>query len=244
MNNINDILKLATSYEDSCNDLIKAAIIKKQPNGKYRVLSEKGKNLGESDSRTDAEKRLKQVEFFKHKDNNSNDDLDIDLSDVDDWSYSAIMRKLRERGTKEQVTTFLKIYKNLFDKAIKEKLNKPEKVALQNAAIKFGKIYKIKFSKKLVKKAAVAELGDPVLVGKYLADIIRFILNRISVEKRPGAIANLRNKLYALNERELSDKKMPASSALGQSITFVKTVLFNQDQSYIRKVLNHLVRSL
>ena len=32
----------------------------------YKVLSKKGKNLGTSTSRTEAEKRLRQVEFFKH----------------------------------------------------------------------------------------------------------------------------------------------------------------------------------
>lgn len=244
MSDIKGILKLAADYEISCFNLTKDAIIRKQPNGKYRVLSEKGKNLGESDTREGAEKRLRQVEYFKHKDINHTEDEVLDLSDADDWSYSAIMRKLREKGSKEQVRTFLKIYKTCFDKAVKNKLQKPEKVALQNCAVKFSKIYKIKFSKKLVKKAAVAELGDPVLVGKYLANIIKFTLNRISPEKRPGAIDSLRKKLYALNERELSDKKMPPSAAMGQSITFVKTVLFNHDQSYIREVLNNLVRSL
>lgn len=38
------------------------------PNGKYRVLSEEGKNLGESDSRAGAEKRLQEVEYFKYLD--------------------------------------------------------------------------------------------------------------------------------------------------------------------------------
>lgn len=33
----------------------------------YKVLSEKGKNLGTSTTRAGAEKRLRQVEFFKHK---------------------------------------------------------------------------------------------------------------------------------------------------------------------------------
>jgi hypothetical protein len=33
----------------------------------YKVLSKKGKNLGTSSSKASAEKRLKQIEFFKHK---------------------------------------------------------------------------------------------------------------------------------------------------------------------------------
>ena len=40
-------------------------IVKKD--NKYQVQSEKGKNLGTYDSKEEAEKRLKQVEYFKHK---------------------------------------------------------------------------------------------------------------------------------------------------------------------------------
>jgi hypothetical protein len=40
----------------------------KKVSGGYKVLSEKGKNLGGPyKSKAAAEKRLKQVEFFKHK---------------------------------------------------------------------------------------------------------------------------------------------------------------------------------
>ena len=42
-------------------------MIKKVKEG-YKVLSEKGKNLGGTyKSKSQAEKRLKQVEYFKHK---------------------------------------------------------------------------------------------------------------------------------------------------------------------------------
>lgn len=33
----------------------------------YKVLSKKGKNLGTSTTKEGAEKRLRQVEYFKHK---------------------------------------------------------------------------------------------------------------------------------------------------------------------------------
>jgi len=40
----------------------------KKVSGGYRVLSEKGKNLGGPyRTKREAEKRLKQVEFFKHR---------------------------------------------------------------------------------------------------------------------------------------------------------------------------------
>lgn len=45
--------------------LVKSKIVKKDH--KYQVQSEKGKNLGTYDTKAEAEKRLKQVEYFKHK---------------------------------------------------------------------------------------------------------------------------------------------------------------------------------
>jgi hypothetical protein len=244
MSDVDDILNLANDYYDSCLVLIKNARIRKMPGGKYRVLSEKGKNLGESSNRAGAEKRLREVEYFKHRDSNGAEDEVLDLTDIDDFSYSSIMRKLRNKGSKEQVDLFMNIFKKNFDKAIKGKLQKPEKVALQNTVVKFNKTFKVKFPKKMVKSAAISEIGDPILVGKYLADIIRFTLARISPENRPKAIESLRNKFQNINELDLAHKNLPASAAIGQSITFVKHVLFNHDPKYIKEVLNSLVRSL
>lgn len=243
------ILKLAGSYENSCiQGLIKIARIKKLPGGKYRVVSMKGKNLGTYNSREGAEKRLKQVEYFKHVDNSSADDSDdenvIDLMNAVDFSYSAIMREMRQNASKDQVRLFLTLFKKEFDNAVKSKLQKPEKVALQNSLIKFNKKHKIKVKKKLVKNAAVSELGDPIQVGKYLADIVRFTLNRIPLELRAKAIESLRKKFYSFNANEIAQKDLPPTSAIGQSITFVKHVLFNHDAQYVRDVLNNIVRNL
>jgi len=243
MINTNDILKLASTYEAVCDELLAIAYIVKMK-GKYRVVSEKGKNLGESDTRAGAEKRLKQVEFFKHKDHNQADDKELDLTDIEEFSYSAIVRKLRQKASKEQVKLFLTLYKKQFDKAVRDKVQKPEKIALQNTFIKFKKIVKLKYSKKMIKNAAITELGDAASVGAYLANIVKFTIQRISPEKRQGALESLKNKLYHLNEIELSNKNLPASSSMGQSITFVKHVLFNHDAQYIREVINNLVRNL
>lgn len=247
MDNINYILKVATNYEATCvKSLLKLAYIKKMPNGKYRVLSEKGKNLGTYKSRNEAKDRLKQVEFFKHQDDSSADDEDttIDLMGAIDFSYSAIMREMRQHASKEQLRQFLIFFKKEFDQAVREKFQKPEKIALQNSLIKFNKKHKIKVKKKLVKNAAVSELGDAAQVGKYLADIVRFTLNRIPVERRAAAIQNLKQKFYSFNANEIAQKDLPPTSALGQSITFVKHVLFNHDAFYIRDVLNNLVKNL
>lgn len=244
---IDEIMQFADNYQRRCQqELVKVAKIRQLPNGKYRVLSRKGKNLGTFDSERAAKKHLKEVEYFKHLDKSNAEDGEsiIDLTDADEFAYSAIMRKLREKASKEQVIVFLKLYKAEFDRAVKNKLKKPERVALQNALIKFNKLHRIKLSKKMVKNAAVSELGDSRAVGAYLANIVRFILARVPPEKRLQARDNLKQKFALMNTDEIASKHLPDSAAIAQSITFVKHVLFNHDSNYIREVLNSLVNSL
>jgi cell division septal protein FtsQ len=247
MRNVDEIIQLADNYEQRCQEyLVKIARVRKLPNGKYRVLSQKGKNLGTFDSEKAAKKHLKQVEYFKHLDkSHAEDDKSIiDLTDADEFAYSAMMRKLRQKASEEQVKTFLKLYKAEFDRAVKSKLKKPERVALQNALVKFNKIHKIKLSKKMVKNAAVSELGDSRAVGAYLANIVHFILNRVPPDKRLQARDSLKQKFALMNTDEVASKHLPDSAAIAQSITFVKHVLFNHDSNYIREVLNSLVNVL
>ena len=249
MHDTQQLLKLADTYYQGCQELVKLAFIKKLPNGKWKVLSQKGKSLGTYDTKDEAVTRLRQVEYFKHHDQSKADDLAaqddaIDLTEVDDFSYSAVMRKMRQKASKEQVREFLKLFKSYFDKAVKNKLQKPEKIALQNSLVRFSKIHPVKLNKKLVKNASVHELGDPAEVGQYLANIVRFTLNRLDPEKRNKAIENLRNKFYYINADELALKVSPPTAGMGQAITFVKHVLFNQSPSYIREVLNNLSRNL
>lgn len=42
-------------------------MIKKVGGGKYKVVSHKGKNLSKPLSKAGAKKRLREVEYFKHK---------------------------------------------------------------------------------------------------------------------------------------------------------------------------------
>jgi hypothetical protein len=250
MHNTQQLLKLSDTYYQGCQQgLIKLAFIKKLPNGKFRVLSQKGKSLGTYDTKEEAVTRLRQVEYFKHHDKNKIDELAaddkaIDLTEIDDFSYSAVMRKMRSKASKEQVREFLKLFKSYFDKAVKSKLQKPEKVALQNSLVRFSKIHPVKLNKKLVKMASVSELGNPAEVGQYLANIIRFILNRLEPDKRNRAMESLRNKFFYINADEIALKVSPPSAAVGQAITFVKHVLFNQSAPYIREVLNNVSRNL
>jgi hypothetical protein len=249
MHDTQQLLKLADTYYQGCQELVKLAFIKKLPDGKWRVLSQKGKSLGTYDTKDEAVTRLRQVEYFKEHDQSKADDLAaqdnaIDLTEIDDFSYSAVMRKIRQKASKDQVREFLKLFKSYFDKAVKNKLQKPEKIALQNSLVRFSKIHPVKLNKKFVKNASVHELGDPAEVGSYLANIVRFTLNRLDPEKRNKAIESLRNKFYYLNADELALKVSPPTAGMGQAITFVKHVLFNQSPSYIREVLNNVSRNL
>ena len=244
MNSTIQLLEATNNYYKGC--LLKISKIVKLPNGKFRVLSQKGKNLGTYHSKKSAEKRLKQVEFFKHLDSlDANDNKPkLDLSKLEELSLSSMLRELNKQKDKKAFKLFLKVFKLNFDKAIKNKVKFPERIALDMAFVQLNKLYDVKISNKIVKVASIASLGDPVAVAKYLSDIIKFITSKISSAKRQGVLNKLKSKFYYLNEHEISSKKMPASASIGQSITFVKTVLFQQQASYVRQVLNNLVRFL
>lgn len=240
-----ELVNIIDKYDNVCQGMLKFAKIRKLPSGRYRVLSKTNRNLGTYSSEKAAKKRLKQVEYFKYLDTlELNEKNTIDLSSLHEVSLSSLMRELNKQKDKNISKNFIKIYKRHFDEALKNKIKKPEVVALNHALLQFGKKYKLKLNKKIKKTAALEELGNPVTVGSYLANIVRFILNRISPAKRQKSINRLKSKFYYLDENELAAKKMPASSSLGQSITFVKTVLFNHNPRYTREVLNNLVKFL
>ena len=67
---------------------------------------------------------------------------------------------MRQKASNRTSQNFLKLFKAEFDKAVKAKFKKPERIALQNSIVKFDKIHKVKLDKKLIKNAAVSELGD------------------------------------------------------------------------------------
>ncbi len=165
----------------------------------------------------------------------------IDLTKATDFSYSAIMREMRQHATSEQIREFLILFKKQFDKAIKHKKKEPDQVALKAAMAVFDDKYGVKLK---MKKKASNELGDAAQVGKYLANIVKFTISKIPLERRPAAIESLKTKFYSMNSNDLAAKNLPAMAGIGQSITFVKHVLFNHDAGYIREVLNHLVNNL
>lgn len=210
------------------SDFIKFSFIRKMPNGKYKVVSRKGKNLGVYNTKEEANKRLQQIEYFKKK-------ASVSIEDADDYTYSAILRLFRKELDQEEINKFLSIYhKNFYDLYL-NKEEDLEKKCLDKSLKEFNI---------LEKKAELSELGSGEEVGKYLANIIKFTLNRISPLNRQKSINRLKQKIYLLNEGKLSSKQMPASASMGNAITFIKHILFSQDPAYIRSVINNIVKNL
>lgn len=92
--------------------------------------------------------------------------------------------------------------------------------------------------------AATIEMGSPEVAGKGIADIVKFLLRRISPGGRLNAYRSMRDKIRKLSPTEISSKKTPASSSMGQSITFIKTILIGHDSRYIQSVLNNIIKHL
>lgn len=109
----------------SLNDMIKVSFIKKLPDGKFRVVSRKGKNLGTFDTKEEASKRLQQVEFFKRK-------ASVNIEDADAFTYSAISRFLRKELSKDDFIKFQELYKKNFDDYYLANEDSFEEKALQN----------------------------------------------------------------------------------------------------------------
>lgn len=223
------INKIQSYVEDYCN-FIKESKIKKLPNGKWTVMSLKGKQLGEYKTKQEAVKNLRRIEFFKnHKKKKASQNEE---------SYSSTMRDLKKSHNDESISKFQHEFKKLFDAALIAGSDEPENVleeALQCISEKNIDIKKI---------ASAIDLGDARFAGKYLADLVKFLLRRISPERRVKSIENLRKKIYYLNEYQIAEKKTPASSALGHAITLLKTVLLEHNPLYIRNVLNNIVKYL
>jgi len=121
--------------------MLKIAYIKEISKGKWRVLSKKGRNLGTYNSKEQAEKRLKQVEFFKHwpfhpvRKKKAVEDLykkivlgEENLTEATS-TFSAEMRELRKNNP-EKVMNFLKQFNQSFQNSLQEGIENPEQAAL------------------------------------------------------------------------------------------------------------------
>jgi hypothetical protein len=88
------------------------------------------------------------------------------------------------------------------------------------------------------------EMGKPDRAGKGIADIVKFLTQRIPPEARVASMLNLKNQILHLDELEISHKKTPPTATLGQSITFIKTILIGHNPKYIRDVITSICRNL
>ena len=124
----------------------KIAFIKEISKGKWRVFSKKGRNLGTYDSKEQAEKRLKQVEFYKYwpfhpiRKKKSVEDLygkivlgEENLPEATS-TFSAEMRELRKNNP-DQVMNFLKQFNQSFQNSLQEGIDNPEQAALLETKI-------------------------------------------------------------------------------------------------------------
>lgn len=235
--------------------MIKIAVIRKRKGG-YYVLSEKGKSLGGPyKTYAAAEKRLAQVEMFKHMKKKKSRKKALQLTlDLHKHAaslkptYSSIMRDLRLNYDDETRLQFMKSFKEAFDQAFIDGQEDPSQSALLEAIQKIDYQPSGKTSQtmsRMVKMAqSVIQMGDPVEAGKGIAAIMRFLLTRISLASRPNAISGLRDKIHKLDPHQISSKKLPASASIGQSLTFLKTILMGHDPMYIKRVLEEVSRSL
>lgn len=217
--------------------LVKTAIIKKIKN-KWVIFSRKGKRLGEYSSKKDAVKRLRQIEYFKHK----KASLVLDLSNIEELSYSCVCREIFK--TNEKLTEdFLSIFKKNFDAfAIN---NEDVHIPVLVKTIKdLNEVYEIRLPTLNVKTASISEYGSPEDIGIFLSHVIKFMTSRIKKENRQKSLNSLKSKIYSLNIDEISHKKIPASASLGHTLTLIKLLLSNQDPHFIRRVIFSAIKHL
>jgi hypothetical protein len=69
-------------------------------------------------------------------------------------------------------------------------------------------------------------------------------MKRVNYVKRPLYMMKLKNKIWYLNENQMASKKAPETAALGQAITFIKTILLGKKADFIRKTITEIVRNL
>lgn len=204
----------------------KFAFVRKDDSGIWSVISKDGECFGEFDSKNEASKILRKVEFLKYKEAQTKDPS---------LSYSSIIRLLNKQYSHETVVKFQKLFKENFDRLYLEGDEEPEKSALEFAVSSVDHFEK---------NANAIEMGDSVFAGKQLSDLVKFLLRRIPEAKRSAAIHTMKRKLYMINEYEISQKTTPPHSSMGQTISIIKNILLEHNPQYIRNVLNALVKNL
>jgi hypothetical protein len=149
----NSLMELAIKYEYkylNADALFKISFIRRTPGGQWRILSEKGKILGTYPTKAQAVKRLRQIEYFKHKKKKKHSAIGnvdiIDLTSLKELAYSGVMRELRKQCNIETVQEFLEIFKKIFDAIVTNGEENPAEKAMPAAIIMFNKYHKIELN--------------------------------------------------------------------------------------------------
>ena len=155
---ISDMLQsIENNYQPEPIDLSEK-IIKK--NSKYQVQSEKGRNLGTYNTKKEAEKRLKDVEMFKHLKEDNNDELSSSIF-KEDKLYELIM----DMKNREYNPCLLSHIQNYLE----------EEIGWQEAAVPLDESYIYEDYIKDSYKKELLELPYDVRGDRFLNDITREI---------------------------------------------------------------------
>jgi hypothetical protein len=93
-----------------------------------------------------------------------------------------------------------------------------------------------------ITKLATDDVAKRTAVALF--KIINFLFGRVPQSQKKKFFSRLRGKIIRLSPGEIGSKKMPASSAIGQSISLSKNILAGLNPLLIRKILIELIHIL
>jgi len=86
---------------------------------------------------------------------------------------------------------------------------------------------------------------DPVRrTAESILKIINFVLFRVPQKDKVRYLRRIRGKIQKLPAGQLSMKRMPQSSAIGQSIALTKNILSGLNPFFVKRVMDELVNMM
>ncbi len=83
-----------------------------------------------------------------------------------------------------------------------------------------------------------ANLGPAQRTADSIVKIINFLLFRVPQKDKARYLSRIKGKIIRIPVGEISQKKMPASSSIGQAISLTKQILSGFDPIFVRSVIN------
>lgn len=99
---------------------------------------------------------------------------------------------------------------------------------------------------KLSKRHIIIKEGqDPAkMTAESLFKIIKFMFYRVPEKQKNRFLSRLRGKIIRIHPGELSVKKLPPSSAIGQAISISKNLLSGLNPAFTNRVITELSKLL